>query len=108
MHVVEAHGRLAGRTDRGIVPFPALLVNDSGEAVDAWPALAAALADLSGWLEDARTDADLDAAVRHGLALLSAGVVSGDRLDEGILSVMRQVIAWGDQVSPEFLPCSEN
>ena len=45
-----------------------------------WSPVAAALADLSGWLEDAADDADLIEAVRHGHSLLNCGIIGMDEV----------------------------
>jgi hypothetical protein len=96
MDLVEAHERFAARKDRSIVPGTATALSPDGEEVDFWPALAAGLADLSGWLEDAEDDADLDDAARQGLSLVGGGVVSGQDVGLAAARVIVELIRWGD------------
>ena len=51
---------------------------------------------MSGWLEDATTDADLDEAIKHGLALFNAGIVDGKLVQRELAAVLRAVMQWGD------------
>jgi hypothetical protein len=95
MDLLEAHGRLAARTDRSV--FPKLLV-DSRDGRDMWPACLAGLASLSGWLEDARTEADLDEAIEHGLALYRMEVLDDETVSDAVNRVIAAVVLWGDNM----------
>jgi hypothetical protein len=83
MKLLQAFERLGSRRDRSVLDVTAQIAvprpagADSGEPVlvDAWPELATALASLSGWLDDAKTDAELDEAIGHGRSLLDAGIL---------------------------------
>src|SRR5437867_7157389 len=93
MTTLEAHDRLAVRPDRSLLPAAALL-----GGVDVWPAFVAALASVSGMLEDSRTDADLDEAVRHGWTLLQAGVVELAAVESKTKAVIAELWRWGQAV----------
>jgi hypothetical protein len=69
--LIEAMLRFHRRKDRSL--FPVRLVNERGW--DPWPLYVAAACSLSGGLDDARTDADLDDAFRHFETLLNIGVL---------------------------------
>src|SRR5437879_848198 len=43
---------------------------------DIWPLWVAALASLSGWLDDATAPAELDNCIRHGWSLINCGIYS--------------------------------
>lgn len=73
MTIDEAFIAFANRPEEtrpGLLPYFVVMERSDGTAVDAWGAFAASLAALSGQLEDATTDQDLDDAVRHGRRLL--------------------------------------
>jgi hypothetical protein len=106
MEPLEAHGRLMLRSqaDREtLLPYH-IRLDPEGDAaaVDGWPAMATALADVSGWLEDATTDEELDEAVRHGLTLAEGGVVTVEHVMDRMLGTIAAVVAWGQQAEAEL------
>jgi hypothetical protein len=98
MDILEAHGRLAlverGERDR-LIP-DAGLVQTPGGPCDVWPAVATALASLSGGLDDAETDDELAESVRHGLSLWRAEIVSDDAVCSEVDAVISAVNEWGE------------
>lgn len=92
MKAVTAHGRLAVRQNRDILPIEVEV-----DGVDIWPAYAVAFAELSGMLEGAVDDADLDAAIQHGKSLLEAEVISRAMLDREANRVIDLVVKWGER-----------
>lgn len=90
---MHAYGTLLARDeagDRDVLPDMRCRVN----GVEDWPALATALASLSGWFEEAENEAALDTAVQQGASLLSAGVVDNEQLQTEILDVVRELCRW--------------
>lgn len=72
---------------------------------DCWPAAAAALASLSGQLEEAVSEADLLDALAHGESLAFAGVLTKAQVKAEACAIIGDVLAWGDrQTGGE--PCS--
>lgn len=68
------------------------------DGVDYFPALATALAGLSGWLADA-TDADgLTEAAAHGASLWEAGVLTDDEVADALRDVIGEVVTWGERL----------
>lgn len=68
---------------------------------DTAPTFCVALASLSGMLDDAETQADLDEAVAHAMTLLSIGTVSEMDLDHEVRDVFDEIATWGEQVESE-------
>lgn len=112
MDILEAHGKLAlvERDERDqLLPDAGQVMTPEGP-VDIWPAVATALAELSGGLSDAATDADLAAAVQHGLSLWngkmpsSTGglIVSDDDVFAEIDAVIAAVDEWGEENEMAF------
>lgn len=86
---LEAHGRFVLMTDRGFL---------TGWANDPhFPAIATALAECSGWLDDATTDDDLREAAAHGQSLYATGVIEGDLVADVANDVIRDVMEWAEQ-----------
>jgi hypothetical protein len=54
------------------------------------------VASLSGWLEDAVTDADLDEAITHGLTLYRMELLTDETVSTAINRVIEAVVRWGD------------
>ena len=104
MTILEAHRLLAvpGRP-RQPFAFPVLLKTDDGETVDGWPAVAVALPSLSGGLEDATTDEELDDAVRHGASLLDMEIITFDTLHAEARMVMETFLRVGYQMATAHL-----
>lgn len=75
MEILEAVVRLEARQDRSV--FPVELAGDVDDDVDVWPEVTAAAVLVSGCLEDAKTDDDLDAALQTFQALYSEDEHSG-------------------------------
>lgn len=80
---------------------PELPVDVSVGDVDAWPALATALASLSGWLEEAQAESDLREALAHGCALVSGRVVRLKAVRREVAAVIEAVLLWGDRQRAE-------
>jgi hypothetical protein len=94
MTALEAVVRLDAREERSV--FPAVIVvKYRGEELDAWPDFCAGLAVLSGWLDDAESEADLDAAIRHGLALVASAVVAPEAAERECLAVFKSLLRLG-------------
>jgi hypothetical protein len=91
---LEAHALLFDREDRSIVPFPATLSGPGG-TVDGWAALATALAEASGWLDDCATEAELEEAIRQGQALVDSDVVSAADIGARAMAVVQEVLVDG-------------
>jgi hypothetical protein len=95
MDVLEAHGRLAARADRSILPFRAVIPCDS-VPVDVWPAYATAHVKLSGRLDDCETEEDLDDAINHAQTLVSADIVSASEIQQETLRTIKDLVSWGE------------
>lgn len=65
--------------------------------VDAWPALAVALASLSGWLEEAEDEAALLVAVDHGCSLALGGIFSLGDVRREVFQVVAEIMSFGAQ-----------
>ncbi len=91
MHRLTAHAKFAAMRDRSFMADEAFRTDPH------FPAVATALADASGWLEDAQTDADLRAAAGHGEALYASGVAHGDDIAEVANEIIVEVMAWCEQ-----------
>ena len=85
----DAHTMFALRPDQG----HGLLHPDCDREIA--PVLAAALAGLSGGLDDCQTNDELDDLVRHGLSLLSMEIVGQQELHDEIVAVLQAVEEWG-------------
>ena len=85
---LEAHGRFAlfSESDRAFLP--------GWETDPHFPAVATALADVSGWLEDCADADDLQAAAEQGESLFATGVVEGDVIGEIAHEVIEEVMRW--------------
>ena len=89
MNRLDAHAMFAGRPDGGY----SLLHRDcDGEAA---PVFCTAMASLSGMLDDAATQDDLDEAVKHAFTLLSMETVNQDNLHREVTTVLDDVGSWG-------------
>ena len=95
---LEAHGWFAVMGDRSFVADAELLEDPC------FPAIATALADASGWLDDATSDDDLRAAAVQGAALCAGGVVEGEEIADAANDVIREVMEWAEQQGAK--PCS--
>jgi hypothetical protein len=108
MNLLDAHGLLAVRHDRSVLPCEVMLEAGDGERIDAWPAYATALACQSGWLDDADTEAELDDAIQQGRRLLESGIIDAADLDETVGRVIAEVMAWGEALELKREPaCSD-
>ncbi len=71
---MEAFDRLLSRGPvRDAWPWRVVIRRPNGDT-DVWPAFVAALANMSGWLEEAATPEQLNAAIQHGWSLVNCGV----------------------------------
>jgi hypothetical protein len=89
MTLLQAHGLIA------------LAAPEGGVSLE--PAIGAALASLSGQLEDARDLPALREAIAHGLSLLSCGVLTEEDVLREADEAVRQVLVLGDREEPR--PC---
>ena len=92
MHVLTALDSFYRRRDRTILP-----ADIEVDGTPAWPEAATAAAMLSGQLDDAVTDDDLDDAVRHFISLFEIGVLSQEQWDSAIQEVLCELLAWGNE-----------
>ena len=88
MNILEAHGRFI---DAG--PDAELMEIDK---LWLWPAYATAFASLSGMLSECETMDDLREAVKHGLSLVSAGIVNDEGLLNEVKYVVGEVFRWAE------------
>jgi hypothetical protein len=101
---LEAHAKFAllTRDQRAFLDESFATVQDG---TDFGPALGTALADLSGWLEDAADREALIVAAKHGASLVSAGLVTDQQMADAMSDVMREVVAWGERQCEGERPC---
>ena len=92
----EAHGLFCVRPDGG----HSLLHPDCDAEIA--PAFCTSLASLSGMLNDANTQNDLDEAVKHGLNLLGADIVTQEQLDAEVRKIFAEVAEWGKRTELEL------
>ena len=92
----DAHAMFAIRPDGG----HSLLPPDCDR--DAAPAFCAAMAALSGRLDDCETQEDLDEAVKHAFTLLSMETVNQDDLHREVRAVFDAVGSWGLDAEAEL------
>ena len=93
MNRLQAHEAFCNRQDRSILDADATV----GDC-DCWPSVATAAVELAGRLEDAKTDADLDAGVLHFFTLLSIDVVDESRWRDVAFEILADLEAWGMEV----------
>jgi hypothetical protein len=98
MHLVEAHGLLAMMAEQQRPPLPCQ-VTVGGE--ECWPAAAAALASLSGMLDDVSSPAELCEAVEHGCSLLRCGIIRPRDVRQEAGRVIAEVLQWGQHADNE-------
>jgi hypothetical protein len=93
MDVVTAYRRLALRSvdDRQAVLPVSPRSNPHAQRL--WPYAATAAVLLSGCLDDALDDAQLDEGIEHFESLRSCGVFSGDDWERGMIEVAEAVAA---------------
>jgi|GEM_PF-4454282 len=96
MDILTAHEMLAKRQDRSALDCDVSLNCPLGPC-DAWPAAATAAVALSGCLEDAATDADLDEGLAHFQYLWTDGIVTQEQWDAEMIAVIDAVMEWGEQ-----------
>ena len=90
---MEAVDRLQLRRNANDVP--AILVDQREHVL--YAAFGAALASLSGALDDVTDDASLDAAMEHGMALVNAGVLTWADVHAERDRIVGEVCKWGDK-----------
>jgi hypothetical protein len=116
MKLLEAFERLGARRDRSVLDITAQIAvprpvgNDDCELelVDAWPEVATALASLSGWLDDASTDNDLDEAIGQGRSLLDAGILDEAAVEDECERLVCLLMAAGERGHPCLDGCKES
>lgn len=92
MDRLTAHARFDRREDRSALPAD-IEVN----GLDAWPSGAVAAVELAGHLDDATTDADLDAGLEHFSTLLSMGVMDDDQWKAVAFEILDDLMRWGEE-----------
>jgi len=112
MKTLTAHGRVAALCD---AEFQDWRLNVDIErqivAQDDWPLYAAALAELSGGLEDLAEGASDDTLlelVRHGLYLYKAGIITETQVVNARNGVLHDVIAFGEHVESHICDVASN
>jgi hypothetical protein len=97
MDLLTAHAHFALRADRSILPCEPEIETGAGP-IDGWPAVATALASMSGALDDAQDDEDLDEAVKHGLSLVAGDIFTPADVLEEASRVILEIMRWGDEL----------
>ena len=95
MNVLTAHQLLASRKDRSIFPHAVSLRGHP--ELDAWPAVVTGACVLSGSLDDAVDDDDLNDCVRQFEAYWDMGAVTDDDLEREAMNVIGELMTWGEQ-----------
>lgn len=97
MDVTTAHGMIACRKDFGRSLLPEGIDIEAVDGMEPITPLATAEVSLSGMLDDAESDADLDEAAEHFRTLLNAGVFTLEQWSQEAHEVIQQIIEWGDR-----------
>jgi hypothetical protein len=97
---LEAHGRFALMPDKRFL-----------RCREFWddphlPAIATALAECAGWLDDATTDDKLREAAEQGETLYAIGTVSGDEIADAAHEIIMEVLEWAEAQGAE--PCTDS
>lgn len=79
--------------------FPYSTPSEYETAID----LMAALASLSGMLDDAETDQDLREAAEHGWTLLHIGTITAEQISTEADRIDKAFMAWGDKTYRELV-----
>lgn len=98
MDIITAHGMIAARQDCGRSLLPEEIEVEAVDGLEPYAVLATAAISLSGMLEDAATDTNLDEAAEHGRTCLNAGIFTLEQLSDEAHEVIRQVVEFGDRV----------
>ncbi len=93
MLFIEVIERLELRRKAGVVP--ACLAGQREDLL--YSAFGAALASLSGFLDDVTDDAALDAAMEHGVALVNTGVLTWADVNAERNRIVGELLKWGDK-----------
>lgn len=102
MDILTAHEMLAARPDFGRSLLPEGIDIEVVDGLEPIVPLATAEVSLSGMLDDAETDADLDEAAEHFRSLLGAGVFTLEQWTDEAHEVIQRVIEWGDEEGLEL------
>jgi hypothetical protein len=103
MTTLEAHALFAARTDRSVCDVSATV-----DGCDVWPAVMTAYASLAGMLDDCQDDAGLDEAVKHGVSLMEAGVLTDEQLADEGERVIGAVLEWGERLELAAMGAERN
>ena len=97
MDIITAHNLIACRADQGASLLPDGFSIESHPGLEPTVPLATAAVSLSGMIEDATNDADIDEAGEHFRALLNAGIFTAEQWADEAESVIQQVVEFGEQ-----------
>ena len=101
MDLVVAHTMIAARKDSGRSLLPEEISFEADDGSEPVAPLVTAQITLSGMLDDAVTDDDLDEAAAHFRSLLNAGVFTLEQWSEEAHDVIRQIVERGKQSKSE-------
>lgn len=88
---------LAAREDRSVFEGELFAHTNAGQTVDIWPAFTTALASLSGGLDDATSEQELDELVEHGASLLRLKIVTCEDARDETEEVLIELMQWGEE-----------
>lgn len=99
MDLITAHGCIASRSDfgRSLLPMPDEFSIEAVPGLEPIAPIVTAAISLSGMLDDAETQEDLDEAAEHFETLLGAGVFTLDDLCSEAHEVISEVLQWGQR-----------
>lgn len=100
MKAIDAIGHFETMQDRTWWPKP-LDEHEDG------PLALAAVASISGMLEDAETEDDLKEAVLHAMSLISSGIIPQEAWTEAWLELEAELMAWGAKVEESIAQLAE-
>ena len=66
------------------------------------PAFCVAFASISGMLDEAESEDDLDRAVKHGLSLMKIGTATMEQFHTEVQAVFDEVAKWGEKAESEL------
>lgn len=97
MDLLTAHGMIASRADFGRSLLPEGIDIEAVEGLEPIAPLVTAAVSLSGMLDGATTQHDLDEAAQHFCSLLGGGVFTLEQWSEEAHEVIQQIVEWGER-----------
>ena len=114
MKTLTAHGRIAYLCDQGFKDWRLNIDAKSERLITSqpdWPAYGAAMAELSGGMEDLADDCldnELLDLVRHGVYCYKTGILTEPMVVEARNAVVREVMKFGDSYEQHLHHTVEN